>query len=86
MLATGSQDDAEEPALPASGFGLKQVKVVLFAFDGAFGTRAGITMAMEKVAVSRDEGMKAVILLGIGIDDPTIGRARTAIVKEGTRR
>jgi hypothetical protein len=85
VLTHRGKNDPKEPPIPASGFGPQQIKVVLFAFDGAFGTRTGITMALPQDAVSRDEGMKPIIVLGIGIDDPTVGGAGTAIVKKGTR-
>ena len=72
VLTASGQDQAKEPALPTSGLGLKQEEVILFTFDGAFGTGTSITMALEKVTVSRDEGMKAVILSGIGVNDAAI--------------
>ena len=82
MLAHGGQHQAKEPAIPASGLGLEQVEVVLFTFDGAFGAGAGIAVTVPEVTVSRDEGMEAIVFLGIGVDDPPIGRTGTAIVEE----
>jgi hypothetical protein len=52
---------------------LEEVEVVLFAFDGAFGTGASIPVTLPEVTVSGDESMEAVVVLGIGIDDPTVG-------------
>jgi hypothetical protein len=73
VLAHGSQHEAEEPAVTASGAGLEQAEVILFAFDGALGTGAGILVALPEVTIPGDEGMESVVLLGIGVDDPPVG-------------
>lgn len=73
MLSHGRQNDPEEPTVSASGLGLEQVKIVLFTFDRAFSTGAGIAVTLPEIAVSGDQGMEAVVVLGIGIDDPTVG-------------
>jgi len=84
MLAHGGESKAEEPAVTARGTSLEQVKVVLFAFDRAFGTGAGVGVKLPKVTLSRDASVQAVILLGIGVDDSTIGRARATVAKKWT--
>jgi len=73
VLTAGGQDQPEEPVVATGGLGLKQVKVVLLAFDRAFGTGAGIAMSLPAGGVSRDKRMEAVVLFGIGVDDPAIG-------------
>ena len=73
MLAHGGQHEPEEPAVTASGAGLKQEEVILLALDRAFGAGAGILVALPKVTIPGDEGMESVILLGIGVDDPAVG-------------
>lgn len=83
VLAHRGQHDAEKPTVPTSSFGVEQVKVILFAFDGAFGTRAGIAVTLPEVRVSGDEGVEAVVLFGVGIDDPTVGRAGAAVIEKG---
>ncbi len=73
VLAHSGQDDAKEPAVTASGARLEEEEVVLLALDRAFGTRACILVALPVCASSGDEGMQAIVLLGIGVDDTTIG-------------
>ena len=73
MLAHSSQHDAEEPTVTTSGACLEEEEVVLFAFDRAFGAGAHILVTLPEVAFSGDEGMQSIVLLGIGVDDPTIG-------------
>jgi hypothetical protein len=52
------------------------MEVVLFAFDGAFGTGAGVFVEVPEVATSGDEGVEAIVHLGVGVDDAAIGRVR----------
>ena len=73
VLTTGSQDNPEEPAVAAGGFSLEEVEVVFLAFDGALGTRAGILVTLPERTGSGDEGVEAVVVFGIGVDDPTVG-------------
>ena len=73
MLAHGSEHQAEEPAVAASGASLKQVEVILLPLDGALGAGAGIFVALPKVTIPWDEGMESVVLLGIGVEDPAVG-------------
>ncbi|NIN65005.1 MAG: hypothetical protein GTO63_09950, partial [Anaerolineae bacterium] len=68
-----SQEDAKEPAVTASGARLEEKKVVLFAFDRAFGARACILVYLPEGALSGDEGVQPIVLLGIGVDDAAIG-------------
>ena len=82
MLTHSGQDQAKEPAFSASGLGQQEVKVVLFAFDRAFGTRAGITVALPEVTISGDQGMKPIVLLGIGVNDPSVRGSGTAVGKK----
>ena len=84
MLAHGGESKAEEPAVAASGTSLKQVKVVLFTLDRAFSRGTGVGVKLPEVAVSRDAGVQAVILLGIGVDDAAVGRARAPVAKKWT--
>jgi hypothetical protein len=63
---------------------LEQVKIVLFAFNGAFGARTGITVALPEGSIAGEEGVEAVVFMRVGIDDPAIRRARAAVIKEGT--
>ena len=72
MLAYGSQHDAEEPPVAASGTRLEEQEVVLFALDGTFGARACILVNLPEGTVSGDEGVEAIVLLGIGVEDTTI--------------
>ena len=72
MLATGGQDNPEEPTIAAGGLSLKELEVIFFAFDGTFGTRPGILMTLPEDRVSGDERMEAVVFFGIGVDDATI--------------
>jgi hypothetical protein len=63
---------------------LEQVEVVLFAFDRAFGTGAGIAVSLPEGTISGDEGVEAIVFLGIGIDNSAVSGAGTAVIKEGT--
>ena len=72
VLTASGQDQAKEPTLPTSGFGLKQEVVILLAFDGAFGTGTSVAMGLEEVTVSGDKGMETIVLFGIGVNDATI--------------
>ena len=85
VLTASGQDQAKEPALPTSGLGLKQEKVILFTFDGAFGTGAGVFVEVPEVAISGDESVAAIVLLGIGVEDAAIGRVRTVLCEVRTR-
>ena len=40
---------------------------------GALGAGAGILVALPEGAIPGDEGMQAVVFLGIGVDDAAIG-------------
>jgi hypothetical protein len=60
---------------------LEESEVILLALDGAFSTRAGVLMRLPKVAVSRDEGVQAIVLLWVGVDDATVGRIGTTVGK-----
>ena len=73
VLAHCGQDDTKEPAVATSSARLKQKKVILFAFDRAFGARACILVYLPEGAVSGDESVQAIVLLGIGIDDAAVG-------------
>ncbi len=73
VLAHCGEHHAEEPAVAAGGVRLQEVEVVLLAFDRAFGAGAGVLMALPEVAVSGDQGMEAIVLLGVGVDDATVG-------------
>ena len=73
VLAHGGQHEPEEPAITTSGAGLEQVEVILLPLDRAFSAGAGILMALPKVTIPGYEGMEAVVLLEVGIDDPAIG-------------
>ena len=85
MLAHSSQHQTKEPTTTASGTGLEEREIVLLALDRAFGTRAGLLMGQQKVAISGDERVKAIVLLWVSIDDAAIGRIRAAVGEKGTR-
>ena len=72
VLAHSGQHDAKEPPVTSSGARLREKEVTLFAFDRAFGTGACILVALPESTLSGDEGVQAVVLLGIGIDDAAI--------------
>ena len=48
------------------------MEVTLFALDGTLGARTSIHMALPKVTIPGDEGMQAIILLGIGVNDAAV--------------
>jgi hypothetical protein len=73
VLAHGSQQDAEEPAIATGSAGLKQAEVNLLAFDGALGTGAAFGVTLPEVTISGDESMQAIVLLRIGVDNPAVG-------------
>ena len=73
VLAHSSQHDAEEPSVTAGGTRLEEREVVLFALDGTFGAGACILVGLPERAISGDEGVQAVVLVGIGVDDAAIG-------------
>ena len=73
VLAHGGEHDPEEPAIAASGAGLKEMEIVLLAFDRAFGTGAGVFVEVPEVAISGDESVEAIFLLGIGVEDAAVG-------------
>ena len=73
VLADGGKCEAEEPAVTTSGAGLQQVKVVLFALDGAFGTGTSIDVQLPEITVSGDVRVQAIVIFGISIDNPAIG-------------
>jgi hypothetical protein len=54
VLTHGGEHGAEEPAVAASGAGLAEMEIVLLAFDGAFGTGAGIFVEVPEVTISGD--------------------------------
>ena len=84
VLTAGGQSETEEPAVAARGASQKQVEVVLFAFDGTFSTGASVSVKLPKDTVSRDGGVQAIIVFGIGIDDAAIGRGRAVVGKVWT--
>ena len=79
VLAHGSEHDTEEPAVAASGVGLEEMEVVLLTLDRAFGTGAGVFVKVPENAISGDESVEAIVLLGIGVEDATVGRVRTVL-------
>ena len=74
VLAHSSQYDAKEPTVATSGARLEEEEVVLFALDRAFGAGAHVLVALPESAFSGDEGVQAIVLLGIGVDDAAIRR------------
>ena len=74
VLAHSGQDQAKKPAVPAGGFGLQEMEIILFAFDRAFGTRASVEVELEEIALSGNKGVQAIVFLGVGVDDPAIVR------------
>jgi hypothetical protein len=64
---------------------LEESEVTLLALDGAFSTGAGVLMRLPKVAISRDEGVQAIVLLWVGVDDAAIRRIGAAVGKKATR-
>ena len=64
---------------------MQKTEVVLLALDGALGTRAGVLVRLPKVTISRDEGVQAIVLLWVGVDDAAIRRIGAAVGKKGTR-
>jgi hypothetical protein len=48
------------------------VEVPLLALDGTLGAGTSILMALPKVTIPGDEGMQAVVFLGIGVNDAAI--------------
>ncbi len=85
MLAHSSQHQAEKPALPTGSFGLQEMEVIFFALDRAFGTRASLEVELEKIALSGNKGVQAIVFFRVGVDDATRVRAGAAISKERTR-
>ena len=73
VLTHSGQDQPEEPAFAASGARLKQAKVKLLALDGTLGAGATVFVELPQVTIPGDEGMQAVVFLGIGVDDAAIG-------------
>ena len=73
VLAHGSEDDTEEPAVAASGAGFEEMEIVLLTLDGAFGTGAGVFVKVPEVAISGNQGVEAIVLLGVGVDDAAVG-------------
>ena len=73
VLAHSGQHKPKKPAVTPGGADLEQVKVKLLALDGTLGARTGILMALPEITIPGDKGVQTVVLLGIGIDDPTIG-------------
>ena len=57
VLTHSSEHDTEKPTVPAGGTGQQEHKVVLFAFDGAFGAGASILVTLPERTVPGDEGM-----------------------------
>ena len=55
---------------------MKQRKVELLTLDGTLSARALVLMAIPKVTIPGNEGVQAVVLLRIGVDDATIGGRR----------
>ena len=64
---------------------MEESEVTLLALDGAFSTRAGILVRVPKVAISGDEGVQAIVLLWVGVDDAAIRRIGAAVGKKSTR-
>ena len=64
---------------------MQETEVILLALDGALGTRARVLMRLPKVAISRDERVKAIVLLWVGVDDAAIGRIGATIGEMGAR-
>jgi len=85
VVTHNSQHHAKEPPVTASGAGLQESEVTLLALDGALSTRASVLMRLPKMAVSRDEGVQAIVLLWVGVDDASVGRIGTAVGKVRAR-
>jgi hypothetical protein len=85
MLTHSSEHQAKEPTVATSGACLQEREIKLLALDGALGTRASVLMRLPKVAISRDEGVKAIVFLRVGVDDASVGRIGTAVGKEWAR-
>ena len=85
MLTHRGEHDTEEPAVAASGAGLAEMEVVFLAFDRSFSARAGIFVKIPEQATSGDRRVKAIVLLGVGVDDATIGRVGAVLGKVRTR-
>lgn len=64
VLTHGGEHDAEEPAVAVSGAGFKEMEIVLLAFDGAFGTGAGVFVKVPEDAISGNESVEAIVCLG----------------------
>ena len=72
VLAHSGEHHAEEPAVAASGASLEQGTVELLALDGTLGTGTTLCVTLPEIAVPGDQGMQAIVLLRIGIDDAAI--------------
>ena len=72
VLTHSGQHEPEEPTVSASGADLQETAVKFLALDRALSTRASILVAQPQVAISGDDGMEAIVFLGIGVDDPTV--------------
>ena len=48
------------------------MEVMLLAPDGTLGAGASILMALPKVTIPGDEGMQAIVFLGIGVNDAAV--------------
>lgn len=84
MLTHRGEERAKEPALPPGGASVGQAEIVFFTFDRAFGAGAGVLMQLPERGVSGDEGVPAIVVLRIGIDDAAIWGSGTTVGKEGT--
>ena len=73
MLTHSGQHDPEKPPIPTGGADLEQAEVVLLALDGTLGTGAALSVEVPKVGIPGDEGVQAVVALGIGVDNAAVG-------------
>ena len=73
VLAHGGEHDAKEPTVAAGGASFAEMEVILLALDRAFGTGAGVFVEVPENAISGNQGVKAIVLLGVGVDDTTVG-------------
>ena len=73
VLTHSGQHDTKEPAVAACGARTEQLKVTFLALDRTLSTGATLGVKLPQVTIPRDEGVQAVVVLRIGVDDATVG-------------
>ena len=77
MLAHHDSEDPDEPHLRTTMSGGFKLIVNLLSLVGTFNRRSTFVDTVPLVAVAGDRRKQAGIILGVGVNAPTIGRVRT---------